>query len=103
VNNGESVVEAALRETQEELRHSLNISILSVAQTVSAGALNACEFVIKRTCFVHTSVTGTSVTPVIGFIHEDVAQHLQSIEPNPDEVDLVFTRTLHELLDPAQR
>jgi hypothetical protein len=42
------------------------------------------------------------VTPVIGFLHDDVGD-LSTFAPDSNEVDHVFTRSIAELLDPKIR
>lgn len=84
IESNESAVEAAIRETYEELGNDIgSIEILGVCQTIP-------------------SITGTLVTPILGFLNEDVRE-FESFSPNVDEVDRVFTRSLIELNDPSFR
>mmetsp|Transcript_30601 Transcript_30601/g.43915 ORF Transcript_30601/g.43915 Transcript_30601/m.43915 type:complete len:251 (-) Transcript_30601:2470-3222(-) len=78
----ETAVDCALRETYEELGSNIgNIRIIGECEEVPA-------------------VTGTLVTPVIGFIEEDV-MNFEHFNPSLDEVDRVFTRSIDFLLDPS--
>ncbi|CAN0115345.1 unnamed protein product [Ectocarpus sp. 6 AP-2014] len=82
---GEDAVEAALRETREEIGDSLGrIDVLGTCQTLPA-------------------VTGTPVTPVVAFVRRDVGPLLPKLVLSPDEVESVFTLSLSELLDPSLR
>lgn len=85
VNPNESVVEAAIRETYEELGDGVGeIEILGVCQTIPA-------------------VTGTLVTPVLGFIKDDI-EDMGNLSPNPSEVARIFTRSVDvDLLTPGYR
>lgn len=84
MDDGETAIEAALRETQEELGHGIGkIHILGTAQTVIA-------------------MTGTLVTPVIAFVEQDL-QEFAHLTPSTEEVSKVFTRSISELTDPAQK
>lgn len=84
VEAGETMIDAAIRECYEELGNNIgNISILGVCQTIPA-------------------ITGTLVTPVIGFIDRDVAD-FEHFEPSPGEVKKVFSHTVEELLSPGFR
>lgn len=77
----EPAIDCAIRETYEELGPNIgNITIIGVCDEVPAK-------------------TGTMVTPVIGFIEEDV-RDLEHFEPSVDEVERVFSRDLSYLLDP---
>ena len=81
---GESVEDTALRETFEEVGDELGpVKVLGICQTVPA-------------------VTGTLVTPVIGFVERDVGD-LTHLRPNRHEVASVFTRTVARLTDPSYR
>lgn len=76
----ESYEDAAIRETYEELGDNIGeIKILGSLQTVF-------------------SQTGTLVTPILGFLENDI-DNLQHFNPNVDEVDRIFTRTLETLDD----
>lgn len=78
----ETPTEAAVRETYEELGSNIgNIKILGVCQTIPA-------------------ITGTLVTPVIGFLENDV-KDFESFEPNDHEVSLLFSRSVELLNDPT--
>ena len=80
----ESAVDAAIRETYEELGKNIgNIDVLGVCQTIPA-------------------ITGTAVTPIIAFISEDV-NDLERYSPDNNEVDHIFTRSLAELCSPGFR
>ena len=46
------------------------------------------------------AITGTHVTPVLGFVHGDAAVCVQQPPTSPDEVESVFTLTLPQLADP---
>ncbi|CAM9872091.1 unnamed protein product [Scytosiphon promiscuus] len=82
---GEDAIEAALRETREEIGDTLgDIEVLGTCQTLPA-------------------VTGTPVTPVLAFVQQDVGQLLPSLVLSPDEVESVFTLSVSELLDPSFR
>jgi nudix motif 8 len=84
LNPGETAIDAAVRETYEELGDSIGkIHILGSCQTVPA-------------------ITGTMVTPILGFIEKDV-QDFSHLTPSKDEVHSVFSRTIGELLDPSQK
>lgn len=84
IEDGESPEEAALRETFEEIGTNIDtIQTLGACQTLPA-------------------VTGTLVTPIFGFIDKDVGD-LSHLIPNPDEVDIIFTRSLEELMDSSKR
>lgn len=83
VDRGETAVEAAVRETFEEIGFPADkVEILGQAQTVPA-------------------ITATLVTPVLGFLPGDVGD-FEHFRVNSSEVDRIFTRTLEELLDPAR-
>eukprot|EP00605_Chrysophyceae_sp_TOSAG23-4_P002375 GSChrysophyteH1.ASY1.ANO1.2627.1 assembled CDS len=83
-NDGEDEAAAARRETIEEIGESIGpIKVLGLGQTVY-------------------SVTGVLVTPVIGFIENDV-RDLSHLKPAEEEVEKVFTRSLAELSDPVNK
>jgi 8-oxo-dGTP pyrophosphatase MutT (NUDIX family) len=76
----ESYENAAIRETYEELGDNIGkIKIIGSLQTVY-------------------SQTGTLVTPILGFLENDV-DSLQHFNPNVDEVDRIFTRSIETLDD----
>jgi nudix motif 8 len=81
----ESVVGAALRELEEE------VGVVSSAVDV-LGVLR-CDWTEM------TAVTGVAVTPVIGFIQDDVSKD-KNIVINPTEVDSWFSISLEKLADP---
>ena len=82
IEPGETEVAAALREAAEELGNGLgSIDIIGECQTVPA-------------------VTGTLVTPIVGFISRDVGD-LNHIQFNTSEVDRVFTRSIDLLSSPT--
>jgi nudix motif 8 len=84
MNPGETAIDAAIRETYEELGDTIGeIQILGSCQTVPA-------------------VTGTMVTPILAFIEKDVEDFLH-LNPSKDEVHRIFSRTIDELLDPSQK
>jgi nudix motif 8 len=84
VEANETAIEAAIRECYEELGNDIGaISILGVCQTIPA-------------------ITGTLVTPIIGFIDRDV-EDFAHFEPSAGEVKKVFSHTLEELMQPAFR
>jgi 8-oxo-dGTP pyrophosphatase MutT (NUDIX family) len=73
------MIATALRETHEELGiRPNNVKILGVCQTVIA-------------------MTGTLVTPVLGFVDQDLG-NLQMLDLCDDEVDHAFTRSISELV-----
>ena len=45
------------------------------------------------------AVTGTIVTPVIGFVEQEV--DLSTLNVSKDEVDQVFIRSLEDLMNPT--
>ena len=77
---GESAVEAAHRETIEELG--------------PIGSLQTIGF-----CEMLPAKTMTPVYPIIGFIEQDVGD-FEHFEPSEGEVERVFTRSIEQLLDP---
>jgi len=83
-NPGETAIEAALRESYEELGEDIGeIKILGMCQTIPA-------------------ITGTLVTPIIGFLTKDV-QNFEHFNPNEREVHAIFTRSIDELTTPSYR
>jgi hypothetical protein len=48
------------------------------------------------------AVTGTLVTPVLGFVERDIGD-MSHLVPSPDEVEGVFALSLAQLLDPELR
>lgn len=84
IDKGESAVDAALRECYEELGTNIGkVTILGECQTVPA-------------------ITGTLVTPILGFLENDV-EDLQHFSPNDAEVHEVFTRSVEQLVSPGFR
>ncbi|CAM9160855.1 unnamed protein product, partial [Chrysoparadoxa australica] len=82
--DGESFEAAALRETWEEMGSGVGpIDVLGYSHTVPA-------------------VTGTPVTPVFGWVKEDVGD-FERFELSPDEVDTVFTLRLEEMMAPGSK
>jgi nudix motif 8 len=80
----ESPVDAALREMHEELGlEPQHVTVLGECQTIPA-------------------ITGTLVTPVVGYIDKDI-ENLSIFSHQKHEVDEVFTRTIEELLRPGMR
>jgi 8-oxo-dGTP pyrophosphatase MutT (NUDIX family) len=80
----ETAVETAIREAREELGEQIGyIEVLGQ-------------------CKRFTAVTGTLVTPIIGYLHRDVFD-LSHLEPSPVEVQKVFTRPISLLIDPTYR
>lgn len=78
MNPGETPNEAAHRETYEELG-------LSTGPIQTIGFLSALP-----------AITGTMVSPVVGFIEKDVGD-LSHFTPDKMEVAKIFTRTIEEL------
>jgi 8-oxo-dGTP pyrophosphatase MutT (NUDIX family) len=82
INEGENAENAAWRETFEELGDSVGgLETIGECQTVPA-------------------ITGTLVTPIVGFISSDVGD-LTHLKYNTDEVQSVFTRPLDLLNSPS--
>lgn len=82
IEPGETAIEAAVRETLEELGSSIGmLQCLGVGQQIPA-------------------ITGTLVTPVVGFMELDV-RDFEHFSPSRDEVDKVFTVPLATLFDPS--
>ena len=83
IDEGETPIQAALRETREELGDHLSsdkIDILGEGPPLLA-------------------ITGTKVYPVLGWLKEDVqAIHF---DPNEEEVDEVFIVPISKLIDPS--
>lgn len=72
---------AAIRETKEELGDNIGrISVLGKFEVVPA-------------------ISGTLVTPVLGFVHDDLLE-LNYLKISPKEVAKVFTISLEQLVDP---
>jgi 8-oxo-dGTP pyrophosphatase MutT (NUDIX family) len=83
VEDGETAVEAAFRETYEELGPIGDLTFLGVAQQIPA-------------------ITGTLVTPVIGLINNDVLD-FDHFTPNDQEVAKIFTVSIDKLFEPSFR
>lgn len=84
IDEGETDVDAAIREAYEELGANIGpIHTLGVCQTVPAKTM-------------------TAVTPIIGFMETDVG-NFEHFNPSAGEVDRVFCRSLEQLLDPAYK
>lgn len=82
INLGESAVNAAIRETYEELGPNIgDVEILAQCQTIPA-------------------ITGTMVTPILGYLKKEFVDY-DAFEPDVHEVDRVFFRTLDQLLEPG--
>jgi nudix motif 8 len=82
IDPDETPTEAAIRETYEELGSRIGkIKILGICQTIPA-------------------ITGTLVTPIIGYLETDVG-NFDHFQPSENEVSKVFTRTVEELNDPG--
>lgn len=73
-----SIIDAALREAEEEL------------------GIAPRDVEVIGTAPVYHSGSGFSITPVIGIIPPDLA-----LDPNPDEVEAWFEVPMHILFDPA--
>lgn len=81
IDGDEGSTQAACRETYEELGSNVgSLSIIGVCQTIP-------------------SVVGMPVTPVLGFMENDVVD-FEAFTPSAQEVDRVFTCTVEQLLDP---
>ena len=84
IDLNETPIQAAIRETYEELGFDIGqLTVLGEAQRIPA-------------------VTGTLVTPVVGFIEKDVLD-FQHFNPSQNEIEEVFTVPIHTLLDPSFR
>lgn len=84
IDDGETAVEAAIREAKEELGDGIGqIKVIGLAQTIIA-------------------ITGTLVTPVIAYLEEDVGD-MQHFTPSAHEVSEVFTRSLDRLAQPGYK
>lgn len=91
-DDGDRLVNTALRETQEELCY--NTDQLPTSSLIT---------VLGRTQPV-PSMQGKKVTPIIGMCNYDLPQHstaeFERIFPgNPDEVDWIFTIPIRELME----
>ncbi|CEL94097.1 unnamed protein product [Vitrella brassicaformis CCMP3155] len=82
IERGETPIDAALRETHEELGSRIG------------------DITIIGTCEQVVAVTGTIVHPVIGLLRRDVGELLW-IEKSDDEVADVFTLSIEQLTDPS--
>ena len=79
IEDGETEVACALRETEEELGAGMgDVEVLGFCETVPA-------------------VTGTLVTPVVGFVGRDTEEIRWAL--SEDEVEAVFTLPLEGLMD----
>ena len=84
LQDNETPLECAERETYEEIGDGIGpIKLLCVCQTIPA-------------------ITGTSVTPILGFLSNDVG-NLEHFNVNKSEVERVFTRSLKQLTSPLFR
>lgn len=84
IESNETAIDAAIRETYEELGSDIgNIDIVGVCQTIPA-------------------ITGTLVTPVIGFLQNDVGD-FEKFNPSIAEVEKIFTRSIDELMQPEYK
>lgn len=84
LEENESDSNCALRETYEEIGSNIGpIKLLAVCQTIPA-------------------ITGTSVTPILGFLSNDV-KNFEHFDINKIEVERVFTRSIKQLLSPSFR
>lgn len=80
IDDGETPVDAALREAVEELGSPMaKVDVLGLFQPYRA-------------------ITGTHVSTVVGYVPGDLGD-LRSLTPNADEVDAVFTLPLTHLRD----
>ncbi len=106
LDKDETAVDAAIREFYEELHAGRS--------NPAKGAVNNCnepsdspychyhtkDLQILGTCQTIPAITGTLVTPVIGFYHQDV-DDLQCFSRNEQEVDAIFTRRIEDLISPS--
>jgi 8-oxo-dGTP pyrophosphatase MutT (NUDIX family) len=84
LNIDETPVEAAIRETYEELGNNIGpVLVLGQCQKIP-------------------SITGTLVTPILGYFEFDVG-NFENFQPSEDEVAKVFTIPIYKLLDPTFR
>ena len=81
LDDGESALRAALRETHEEV--NLHPSAIRV---------------VGRLEPLTTVVSSSKITPFVGVV-DDMTNLLGTLRPSPDEVDRIFTVTLRELTD----
>ena len=84
IEPNEAYTDAAVRETYEEIG-------------IGVGPIR-----ILGTCQMVPAITGTLVTPVIGYIEQDVGD-LSCIKLDTSEVASVFTRPIQRLTDPRNR
>lgn len=101
----ERASDTAVREAVEELGlEKETIQVLGKHSDVMAGKRKAHRFpfLVRSTYVVPPVVTGTHVTPVIGFLGVDPTLP-GVLKPSEAEVASVFTIPLHKLLDPAGR
>jgi nudix motif 8 len=87
IENGEQVVDAAIRELSEEL---FSKSVDGNKDCIS----NRVEII--GSCQTIPAITKTLVTPIIGFIKPENVD-LKEFSPNPQEVDHIFARSFEEL------
>lgn len=84
IEKNETFIEAAVREFKEELGgeydYEDSLEILGWTQTIPA-------------------ITGVPVTPVVAALTNDIGSLSDSFDPDPAEVDFVFSRSITELLD----
>mmetsp|Transcript_27660 Transcript_27660/g.26471 ORF Transcript_27660/g.26471 Transcript_27660/m.26471 type:complete len:228 (-) Transcript_27660:628-1311(-) len=84
IDKDKSAIDAAIRETREELGPNIGeIEIISICQTIPA-------------------ITGTLVTPVIGFMTKPFIDY-NLFQPSEKEVDRIFIRSLKQLTDPSYK
>ena len=82
LDGGESALEAAHRETHEEVDlHPSTIRVIGRLEPLT------------------TVVSSSKITPFVGVV-DDMVSLLPTLRPSPDEVDRIFTVTLRELTDP---
>jgi len=79
----ETAIEASLREFKEELGCDISKNVLIVGE-----------------CQTIPAITKTLVTPVIAFVSKDY--HELDINPNSNEVERIFTRSLEDLTDASR-
>lgn len=92
IEEGESVEDAAIRETIEEIGGNDMTS-----DTIGRGSITILG--LGQTVY---SVTGVLVTPVVGVINSDVGD-LSHFIPAADEVEKIFTRSIKQLNSPGYK